>query len=350
MQFSQQTSNHQPPHTKAQEVDARKRRGGLVGPELSVNPRINRTETASDDRFWTGTLQPHLEHGEQITEKYANTNAVLLVDQNRDYFTFDTFPTSAELIQFYNNDYPSARRDNWYNSEQQYQKSRWNSIVERIESLAGHFERPPENIRVHDSGCGFGGLVDVLRSRGFDCSGTDLCAEAIKGGRTEKKNRWIHDERTEDFLSRSPAQTIIVLSHVLEHVLDPLEYVRQLSGFLEPRGAVLVRCPNSQFYKSLKLSITSNWYGYPKHLHYFGPGSLARLLRAAGLTDVVVRCTETDMDIDDELSTLRGIAAQDGLTFTDDHVFLRYLLDREQTKELEAVGWAPGPTTDPAKR
>ncbi len=81
---------------------------------------------------------------------------------------------------------------------------------------------------------------------------------------------------------------VINLGNVLEHVLDPVELLRDLRELLKPSGLLLVTVPNdfSKLHQALLLAehIDSPfWITPPDHLHYFTLDSLENLCSAVGL-------------------------------------------------------------------
>jgi 2-polyprenyl-3-methyl-5-hydroxy-6-metoxy-1,4-benzoquinol methylase len=290
------------------------------------------------DQYWSGELTPYYEDGQLVTEEYGGIAAKLLTDDTRDYLTFDHYPSEQELSDFYNSEYPATRTNQWYNANQQYRSDRWTGIAEPVLTLAQTFDRERRSIRVHDVGCGFGGLVEHLRGFGLDATGSDVCEQAIEGGRAEKDNRSIHHGTASDVLATIGRQDVIVLHHSLEHVRDPQQLVADLSAWLTEGGYLIVRSPNSRFYRSLHDGIRSHWYGYPKHLHYFGPDSLKKLLENCGLTDVTTTCTDSEMATHEELPLLRKTAGNCDEGFTDTAELLARLAARLENKELQGIG------------
>lgn len=94
---------------------------------------------------------------------------------------------------------------------------------------------------------------------------------------------------------------LIVLFHVLEHVPDPVQLLRELAGLLAPGGQVVVELPD----------MAAPWFSWfdihPAHLSYLTRPSLNRLLFRAGLTDA----TGGALDQDSVLWAQCAAAAQD---------------------------------------
>lgn len=75
-------------------------------------------------------------------------------------------------------------------------------------------------------------------------------------------------------------QDFLLALHVLEHLLDPLDALIRWRGLVKPGGKLILTVPDHSKLPSIVMDST--------HLHAFDPGSLKRLLEAAGWT--VDRC------------------------------------------------------------
>ncbi len=80
----------------------------------------------------------------------------------------------------------------------------------------------------------------------------------------------------------------VTLSHVIEHVPNPIETLIECARILKPGGMLIVLTPNAA---SLSHRIfKSHWRGLepPRHLHIFTLDSMGRALESSGLKCVAV--------------------------------------------------------------
>ena len=138
--------------------------------------------------------------------------------------------------------------------------------------------------RLLDVGCGSGKAVRRLRELGWDARGLERDPVAVHAARAAGVPVEQGDMATTPF----PAATfdVVTLSHVIEHVHDPVALLRQCRRVLRPGGRVVVVTPNADSW--LHRRYGRRWRGLepPRHLHVFTLASLRHLACLADL-DVV---------------------------------------------------------------
>ena len=76
---------------------------------------------------------------------------------------------------------------------------------------------------------------------------------------------------------------VVLLSHVLEHCIDPAGALRNVQRMLEPKGTAIIEVPNNA---AMGLEMYGpGWFfaDIPRHLQFFTENSLRRALERAGL-------------------------------------------------------------------
>jgi SAM-dependent methyltransferase len=149
------------------------------------------------------------------------------------------------------------------------------------ERLADMFldDLPPG--RLLDVGCGDGRYLARMRDRGWTTLGVDFDARAVETARTARGL----DARVGELASHRFADAefdALTMSHVIEHVFDPVGLLAECRRILKPGGRLVAITPNPQ---SLGFGrFGSYWYGLdpPRHVQLFPPPSLAACARQAG--------------------------------------------------------------------
>lgn len=136
--------------------------------------------------------------------------------------------------------------------------------------------------RVLDVGCGFGGFVDLMRTRGWDAEGLDPSPSVVKAA--TRKDRRVRLGTLEDFSADHGAYDAVTMFYVLEHLPDPMGALRRAGDLLVPGGTLLVRVPDTTPIVRLlaPFGLGGGLYDPPFHLYDFSPVVLRGMLRRAG--------------------------------------------------------------------
>ncbi|MGA1844887.1 MAG: class I SAM-dependent methyltransferase [bacterium] len=150
------------------------------------------------------------------------------------------------------------------------------SYVERVLGRKGS---------ILDVGCGRGIMIHELRKRGWQVAGTQVSATA--GSYIRKAfgiDCFVGELPHAPFKRRS--FDIVTMWHVLEHLRDPLLYLRCCRGLLKPGGYLLIEIPNAGSW-SARMTKTA-WMGWDPlhHLHHYTPRTLGLALQKTGFSPI----------------------------------------------------------------
>jgi 2-polyprenyl-3-methyl-5-hydroxy-6-metoxy-1,4-benzoquinol methylase len=132
-----------------------------------------------------------------------------------------------------------------------------------------------------DVGCGNGQFIARMRAFGWKVSGIDPDPAAVSYGRSQGIE--IHVGTIAD-LPESARYDVITLSHVVEHVADPVDLLRECGKRLQPgSGRLIITTPNIN-------SLGHTWFRkywrgleVPRHFVVFSPAGLRGCVERAGL-------------------------------------------------------------------
>ncbi len=153
---------------------------------------------------------------------------------------------------------------------------------------------PPPGAKYLEIGCGFGfGLDYAIAERGWDGRGIDPSPFAAAGraalGLPIESRYFRADE------APGTAADVILASEVLEHVADPLPFLRTLRSALAPGGALALTTPNrARLAPGVPLPELVPILSVGAHLVLQTEGSLRQLLRAAGFEHVHAEVASPD--------------------------------------------------------
>jgi SAM-dependent methyltransferase len=149
------------------------------------------------------------------------------------------------------------------------------SQIEEFAQMSG-------NRRVLEIGCATGALLEFLLWRGWEAQGVEISARQA-GYAREKRSLTISTLPLEENHFPDGHFSLIIASHLIEHLNDPASFVREVRRLLISGGRFIVTTPNIA---SLQAKIFGNKWRSAifDHLYLFSKATLTRLLEQEGFT------------------------------------------------------------------
>jgi SAM-dependent methyltransferase len=148
--------------------------------------------------------------------------------------------------------------------------------------------------RALEIGCGDGWMLAALRDEGWQVAGIERSTESAAFA--------VHQQHLPvivgglDTLRPEPSFDLIFMHHVLEHLPNPMDTLRQCARLLKPDGVLIVAVPN---FASWQSRLTGrHWFhlDVPRHLVHFTPATLTQAMQSAGLRVQKLRFVSLDQD------------------------------------------------------
>ena len=193
----------------------------------------------------------------------------------------DPIPPFSELITFYPQDYHAYRESDRGLSrilKGLYNRMRAKQFSDRI-GRTGH---------ILEIGAADGEFLDHLRAVGdWKFSGVELDGEMVR--RAREKGLDVRHCTLEQAEFPEGAFDLVVMSHLIEHVQDPVETMRETARVLKPGGVVVGETPNLASWD--RAIFGRYWGGYhvPRHTYLFSDQTLEALLRKSGFEAIRLR-------------------------------------------------------------
>jgi SAM-dependent methyltransferase len=139
----------------------------------------------------------------------------------------------------------------------------------------------PTGGRFLEIGCATGDVLAELAGEYPVVHGIELSEEACAVARARGLD--VFCGTLEEF-ETDEQYDVVFMSHVIEHVLDPVATVARIEQLLAPGGVLYLETPNVG---SLDARVWKQRWGlihYPRHLYLFDRATITRLLATASLT------------------------------------------------------------------
>lgn len=132
-------------------------------------------------------------------------------------------------------------------------------------------------------GCGYGYLLDEARPYFDRRVGTEFSLEGAEIARSTGAEVFVGG--IEQISEKRKFDTVVAVQ-VIEHVYEPLTFVKQLANHTQPGGHVIIATPDIG--GALRRAMGRHWPSFkaPEHVGYFDFRTLSRLMGKAGLSDI----------------------------------------------------------------
>lgn len=135
---------------------------------------------------------------------------------------------------------------------------------------------------------GFGGgvLLDCLTSFGWNVEGVDTDIQAVSAAKDRGLNVHLGTLQAQQY----PDQffDLVILSHVIEHVIDPASLLDECHRILKSDGKIVIATPNSNSLGHMVFRDAWLHLDPPRHLFLFNANALKYIVSRAGFGEISV--------------------------------------------------------------
>jgi len=135
-----------------------------------------------------------------------------------------------------------------------------------------------ENNNLLDIGSGAGAFLNAVKQKGVDVFGVEPDTEtreiSVRKYGIDVRNESALTEFKPDFFS------VITMWHVLEHVHNLEERIKDIKRILAPKGRLFVAVPNHTSFDAVYYKEHWAAYDVPRHLYHFTPVTIRKLFNS----------------------------------------------------------------------
>ena len=202
------------------------------------------------------------------------------------YTHVNPLPTQKELDEFYFKAFYQDVKTSYfedYERDHDWWSLNYNWLLDDLLKLSS--KKKTDKTRLLDIGSGPGLFLRCAKDKGINALGIEPSKEAFNYSRKKHKVDVLNvtlekmDQSIEKF-------DIVHSSLVMEHILEPLKYIKKSKSMLKKDGLLCIIVPND-FNPIQDINVklgTKLWWVSPfEHLNYFNGKSLRKLVEKAGL-------------------------------------------------------------------
>lgn len=166
-----------------------------------------------------------------------------------------------------------------------YEFTEHNSLSQRINRyqrifkfINGYIKKTQQELSsVLDIGCSTGYLLSLFKKNGYKVLGIDPSSKC-KEIALQEYGVNIRTGTLDTIPIQNEKYDVIILSHVLEHIVDLSFFILKLKSILSPKGIIYIEVPDVQ-----NINLPFGYFSF-EHVNYFSKSSLKNLMAKNGLS------------------------------------------------------------------
>lgn len=189
-------------------------------------------------------------------------------------------PTPKELEHYYPPEYWYAPEgDTASRLEEAYRRF---VLRDHVNFVLRAIDDSGEKGLVLDVGCGGGLFLKMLREHGLPVLGLEMSQAAAQSAWKRNGVAVVCGDLSKTPIERGTCAGVTMF-HVLEHLHDPVSYLRSARDLLLPGGRLVVQVPNASSWQFLMFGERWNGVDVPRHLVNYRQRDLENLLEYCGM-------------------------------------------------------------------
>ncbi|MBI3131422.1 MAG: class I SAM-dependent methyltransferase [Acidobacteria bacterium] len=160
-------------------------------------------------------------------------------------------------------------------------------------SIRACVEQLEPGARILEVGSGLGYMTYALLKAGYNVTGMDISKVAVENAKARYGPHYQEADLAEWSVQKAGEFDMVLMAELIEHIPDPLAFLRMAAKLLRPGGRLVVTTPNKSHYPKWML-----WESDPPpvHLWWFSEASMKVFARELGLGIAFVDFTPFNRD------------------------------------------------------
>ncbi|MEO8416357.1 MAG: class I SAM-dependent methyltransferase, partial [Ginsengibacter sp.] len=137
-----------------------------------------------------------------------------------------------------------------------------------------------KNVKILEVGSGLGYLTYGITQKRYDITGLDISQDAVKGAENQFGAHYVCGDVYQYALDNPATFDVVILTEVIEHLPDPVNFCDSLISLLRPGGRLIITTPNKSAYPQHEYWNTEL---PPVHLTWFSEDSFKMISKQKNL-------------------------------------------------------------------
>ena len=187
-------------------------------------------------------------------------------------------PTINEDKKFYDKNLQD-KNINYFGGIKENRKKSYEDTVRRTKMIKKYLKKSDKILEI---GSGHGFFIESMYNNGYNITGIEISQEKRNLAKKITKAQ-ILDIDINQNIPKMAKFNVIVLFHVLEHIVNPIEFLKKIRNLLTKNGKIIVEVPNSDDLQLNNNQKYTEFYWQRAHIHYFNPKKLKFVFKKTGL-------------------------------------------------------------------
>ncbi|MBI4743975.1 MAG: class I SAM-dependent methyltransferase [Actinobacteria bacterium] len=207
---------------------------------------------------------------------------VYLNPRPKNEFIHEYYPNTYEPYNINSNDFYQKLNELFLSSYYKKNKNLSDCLISFLCQLIYHPIPKEYKGRILDVGCGNGIYLYNLEKYGWDVHGIEISPKAVAFAQEKLGLKSVRQGTIKDAKYPHEYFDVITMNHVIEHLPNPKEALREINRMLKNEGLLIITTPNINAFNA-KI-FREYWFPLetPRHLNLFQASSLDKLLQYTG--------------------------------------------------------------------